>query len=116
MGRFFCSECTFVSDIKHSLNRHVNSVHLHMRFSCTQCEKDFSRNNALKRHIRSIHQGIKVQRKVDSVQCNLCPLIGTQSSIKDHIQSVHLKVKHNCGVCNKKYSSKGSLRTQNTEC
>merc|ERR1712150_197462 len=107
---FQCDQCEYRANSTHTINNHVNAVHLKLKpYSCTECETKFSHESTLKLHIKSVHDQVKDQR---------CYYEGCDYTTSNrgylplHIKSVHMKVKDfACTMCNYKASLKTTLDT-----
>ncbi|CAB4060419.1 KRAB [Lepeophtheirus salmonis] len=95
-------------------------------FICTLCDKKYTSNYQLKIHTRNIHDGIVVNcrkcgkqvkslvyhKKVCQITypCVKCDKIfNYNSSLKDHIESIHEGIKHICSFCGSKHATKRGL-------
>lgn len=87
------------------------------RYECSDCQTTFTARSSLIRHIRKGHGTTeKISTKQISYnrqKCNLCDkTFATQERTRLHIQIVHEGKKlFKCEICDKCYSSRGSLKT-----
>ena len=100
-----CPYCTKTFSAKTSLNRHIDTIHMHIQphrpAPCPYCNKKLNQKQTLKRHIKVVHQG----KRSYSDPCPHCgKIFTTESSLNTHISTVHLEQKMKCYICNKEYS------------
>ena len=101
-----------------ALNRHVKNKHPNNEkeiFTCTRpsekdpkslCASTFPRKDNLDRHVKTVHE----KKKPLLCQHEKCGLSFPDNfSLQRHIESVHEEKKHECSICDKKYSQKGHL-------
>ena len=93
---FKCESCTYRSDQKVNLRRHINTVHENLRrFKCTECSRAFNQKNNLQRHVLSVHQDVK------GFKCDKCSYESDQKvNLQRHINSIHEKLRpFKCSEC-----------------
>ena len=69
-----------------TLQRHINTIHLHRSFKCTRCNRVCSSQSALDRHI---HDNL-----CSSVKCSICRtgnLFKNQTALEKHMMTGHLE-------------------------
>jgi transcription elongation factor Elf1 len=69
-----------------TLQRHINTIHLHRSFKCTRCNRVCSSQSALDRHIRD--------NLCSSVKCSICRtgnLFKNQTALEKHMMTGHLE-------------------------
>ncbi|XP_055710216.1 gastrula zinc finger protein XlCGF57.1-like [Phlebotomus papatasi] len=133
-NRWFCVFCPYNSIKKCHLQDHVKVVHQKVKeFHCPRCDRSFTGAGSLEQHILR-HEGIKnhtctvcgvkkvtrtelahhmiihIQDKIWS--CDSCPLkFKRRDNLKDHIKTVHQRVKdYQCTLCKKCFSAAKSLK------
>ena len=54
---FSCLKCEKIFSTRHSLNYHINVIHLktRQRYACTECDKTFPFRGSLKVHVDAVH-------------------------------------------------------------
>ena len=109
-------DCFYATSYKGSLKKHIEAVHLNLKHEkprekkwiCTQCDYKTGRERYLKEHIMCKHDNIK-PFVCTYEGCKFASASG--SSLKKHIDNVHLKIKDNlCDQCDFTAFSKNLLR------
>ena len=100
-----CPYCTKTFSAKNSLNRHIDTIHMHIQphrpAPCPYCNKKLNQKQTLKKHIEVVHLG----KRNYSDPCPHCgKIFTTEGSLNAHISNVHLKQKTKCRLCNKELS------------
>ena len=101
-----CPYCTKTFSARTSLNRHIDTVHMHIQphrpAPCPYCNKKLNQKQTLKKHIEVVHQG----KRSYSDPCPHCgKIFTTERSLNIHISTIHLKQKKvKCNLCNKELS------------
>ena len=125
-----CDQCDYIASKKHSLQLHINAVHLKVKpFACDQCYSKFARKKYLNKHKKRFHlesprppnkaqlqKLIDENRKLVNLQnkpftCDLCEY-STQIKykLKCHINDVHLKLKpFACDKCDLSFARRNYL-------
>ena len=129
--KFECNDCKLKFQFKHSLEFHINKVHLKIKpylcdkcsksfynqptwslhqkthlvqYTCSVCQKQFKHQNNLIRH-REIH-------REKTFECDFCQKIFRRKChLKGHIER-HLELERNqfeCTICNKTFRYKSTL-------
>ena len=91
-----CDQCMYTTPLKRSLAQHIFKEHSceGERFACNICHIEVQTNTSLKRHKRIQHE------MVPNIHCEYCDYKAkTKSRIKEHIDNVHMKIRHECGEC-----------------
>lgn len=128
--KFECNDCKLKFQFKHSLEYHINKVHLKIKpyacdkcsksfynqpswllhwkthfvqYTCSVCQQKFKHQNNLSRH-RQKH----TERR--TFECDLCKkTFSRKSGLKVHIEK-HIEDKHfECTICNKTFLYKSTL-------
>ena len=60
-----CHICEKTFKTRHTLEIHIQSIHLGVKYTCDLCDAEFTQKKSLKKHIESVHEKIKYA-------CNLC--------------------------------------------
>ena len=124
-----CDLCEYEGS-KNGLIHHKKSVH-DRKFQCDACPKTYPHPYALKEHKLFVHEGLRLT-------CDLCDFQGTKESLKhhknsvheqkfkcdqceyngtrlnylrDHIESKHMGIRHDCHQCDATFAIKGNLKT-----
>ena len=107
VSHFKCEYCPFSTNIKSSVNRHINRVHKKnntiKNHVCPECGFSTSTNTNLKVHLLTIHRiGDK------KYECQQCPYVAAyESRMKRHVKEMHDKNENLvCDVCGKAYSGR----------
>ena len=81
-----CELCSYNTEVKHDLKRHIQEIHLKIGLTCDECGLTTKRKIQLKRHTLAVHQGI-------ALICDMCSFKCTQlSSLRQHTKSNHVKI------------------------
>ena len=80
-----CDICSSLFKTKHSLKRHIASVHDGKKsFKCNVCNASFAGKRELNRHVESVHERKK------PFKCNICDAsFGYKFVLNKHVLSVH---------------------------
>ena len=101
--RVDCPKCQ-KSIRKCNIETHI----LKCQIKCDLCAIEFSNMLEYKSHIKEVHPNPRVTTKV---KCEICGKTYLQATIKQHIKSVHEKIKDfQCPKCGKAFSEKASLK------
>ena len=92
---YFCDNQITPTDLK----SHIDKFHLDKDdYHCKICSKTFKVIKSLRRHIIEVHFGI---RNIKYIKCDHCPKsFVTSAVLRGHVNSMHLKLKHSCSMCN----------------
>ena len=112
---FQCNDCSFSSDLKHTLVNHITNAHLKEKnnHSCTLCSQKFSIKRDLIIHTLRYHKNSTNLKKLDSdsksgpsannlkaelrfpFKCSLCTIgFSREDHLKRHVEAVHEKRNH----------------------
>ena len=109
MRSFSCQLCTSKLKSRSNLNNHIKAVHEKDKpFECLICSVRFSFNSQLKKHSKNVHE-----KTYNYVKCQLCipEKLFSKSYLKDHVRSVHEKIKlFKCQMCLLTFSHNNSLK------
>jgi KRAB domain-containing zinc finger protein len=97
-GLHQCPNCEYKAKDKHTISRHIRSVHLKIRhLSCKICDFKTAEGVHLQLHIKRKH---KTNQSI--ISCKKCPkLFFTKDDFEKHMKIVHLtKRPWKCGQCN----------------
>ena len=96
---------------KCNIEKHILNHEHKKDYVCPTCGKAYGRMEHLKKHEDVIHKGIKKWPTAVEVKCEFCGKTLHNTSIKQHIKSVHEKIKDfQCPKCGKAFSEKASLK------
>ncbi|XP_053407624.1 serendipity locus protein delta-like isoform X12 [Mercenaria mercenaria] len=102
-----CKVCDKRFSTAYSLNMHQLTIHMgERRYSCTLCDRQFSSNMDLDGHFRQHHDGQKYR-------CDICGFeFGYKKNFYRHVAicGIAAREQHPCTICEKMFSSKGSLQ------
>lgn len=106
-----CAECGRVFAGKKRLWHHIRTVHGVRHWKCLRCSHTFASRGGLTDHVRHIHE------KKARYQCEICGKgYSIRSNYLDHI-ATHTGAKRNvCGICQKQFTFKYSLKVHLTKC
>ena len=92
--------CNFATNQKMSLEMHLAEKH-DEKFSCDDCTFRGKTSFHLNRHIHNIHSSNKVWPDLKKIfHCAACDVsYPRNSSLKQHENTVQLKLKHKCSMC-----------------
>jgi len=110
--KFICEKegCGKKFVLRGNLKVHIQTVHQNVRpHSCREegCRKAFAFRNDLERHIHTVH---RKERNFTCEEANCGKKFGLKSNLDRHRRGDHLKVKYNCGECNKEFLRKDNLK------
>ena len=75
--------------------------------SYIQCNKVFRAKSYLLSHLKMVHE----RSSETDIKCSSCSYSApTKAVLRKHNESVHLKIKHSCGLCDQQYSCQSSLK------
>ena len=84
-NEFFCTECSFKTHQKRSLNRHKNFCHEKLKFYCSKCESVFYTKTGLQKHLSQDH--------IYFFYCNNCNFTtNTKKNLRQHTLLHKLKI------------------------
>ncbi|XP_017956560.1 transcriptional repressor CTCF [Drosophila navojoa] len=92
--KFACSHCSYTTNKKFLISRHVRTHNSEMSFKCSICERGFKSNMGLVNHLNT-HMGNKPHK------CKLCEsAFTTNGELIRHTRYKHTKEKpHKCTEC-----------------
>lgn len=98
-----CEICFKKFGKRSGLNRHVLTVHEKQKnFNCTLCHKAFGEKGQLTKHLKT-HSLVK-----DAASCSICK--ENFKDFKEHYETMHADLKHNCENCYKKFTKLTQLK------
>lgn len=104
-----CNECGMTFMHKHTLQSHINYVHLKIGLVCDLCAKHFKSKFDYALHRRNVHGEAGPARE----QCPICKnWYSNEKAVREHIRYLHERTeKIRCTICDEELSSKQSLRS-----
>jgi hypothetical protein len=102
--RFECDVCDYGTDHCGRMKSHED-MHAGVRYHCPRCTHASTTNSGLQVHIRNVHENRK------DYECPEChKKFGAAYVVKNHRESVHEYVRHECPVaeCDKSYAQRGA--------
>ena len=81
------------------------------KYKCNYCDHTENIKVHLKEHIETVHGDKTIVCIRDKVKCKQCEYKGKKSDLDRHVQSVHLKIRHHCNICEKSFSNNNSLKS-----
>ena len=109
---YSCTLCGKLFQKSSGLKNHTLQVHegvkkIYQKYECDQCNKIFNGKSSLRRHIRNIHEGLYEETKVE---CNICGKKICERFMKEHIKTIHEKIKdQKCPHCEMAFKQKKTL-------
>ena len=109
---FVCRQCPEGAQKRYGSEKgyqfHVQTVHLKVekKYQCIYCAKWFHRKQNWEKHQR-VHDGKKPYK------CDHCgKRFGVRSSLKVHVDNVHLRMKsHQCSYCGKMFATSNGMKS-----
>ena len=86
------------------------------RLTCPKCKESFETNINLQEHMKAMHrtafEGRKSVKEKVNYLCHLCSKVfNVQSSLKEHLNSVHYQIRdHKCDICGKAFPNRNKLK------
>lgn len=102
---FACYLCSKTLGTSRSLGMHMKSLHTHQSlFYCIYCSKGYTQKRYLVTHMQTVHTG--------TFECTQCSRrFNCENRLRAHMESKHgPKVQYICQVCEKRLSSKRTLK------
>ena len=123
-----CKDCDYEGS-RGALASHILKVHK-KQHQCDICLKSFKSSGILKDHIQFVHEGIKLKCKLcdfmgsktaihfhnnlvhnEKFKCDYCDYKASRSNyLRDHIESTHMGISHDCDVCGKNFKTNSILK------
>ena len=123
-----CKDCDYEGS-RGALASHILKVHK-KKHQCDICLKSFKSGGILKDHIQFVHEGIKLKCKLcdflgskvairyhnnlvhkEQFKCEHCDYKASRSNyLREHIESVHMGIRHDCNICGKNYKTSTILK------
>ena len=96
--RFHCKLCSFKTDHRSLLIRHVSGVHDKKRdHTCPGCGKAFTQKASMMRHIDKNHKNLRIE---EDIACKICgEKFQSRSRWKEHLESMHDGKQFQCNMC-----------------
>ena len=102
--KFYCDKCTYVTNVRNYLTKHLKVTHSTLEFPCDKCDYKASNQLSLKKHNASMHQ----ERKY------ICETCGAKFPVNGfltrHIRDVHNETLLMCEFCDYKTLKQVTLR------
>ena len=131
MGSLPCKFCGMKTKNLRNLRRHIEAIHIGIRYPCDQCDHKATQMSSLKLHVKRMHKRIlickhcnlKLSSKTelrnhiiaqhsagDIYPCNQCDYLATKREhLKQHMESVHEKIRNTCKFCHIEFYDKSVL-------
>ena len=123
-----CKDCDYEGS-RVGLTAHILKVHK-KQHQCDICLKSFKSSGILKDHKQFVHEGIKLKCKLcdfmgskkaihyhnnlvhnEKFKCDYCDYKASRSNyLRDHIESTHMGISHDCDVCGKNFKTNSILK------
>ena len=100
-----CTQCTFTTNRKYKMNRHVKAKHEETvkNVLCSFCPKTFTDVKAVRNHIKSMHT-------FNKFNCSECSeLFKSVQEVRNHMIDVHKRQSFNCPKCEARFTTKIGL-------
>ena len=102
----WCKKCTSKFIQKCDLEKHIREAHEEVVYNCATCDYLTNHLKDLKNHVQKFHKDVLREFK-----CDLCPQkYFNMSHLNQHMNNVHLSIKHQCPDCEFSAKTKSILK------
>ena len=106
-----CDQCSSTFGSKRDLTRHTESVHFKEQIDCPDCDSTFSRIDRYKVHRKNIHSQAHHQVHAISHKCGICEkLFSSKATLKRHTRERCNEQKFSCDHCQTKFLREHDLK------
>ncbi|KAL4232727.1 hypothetical protein ACF0H5_007415 [Mactra antiquata] len=95
--RHNCDKCSYMTNVKSNLNRHVKEMHSDVRYQCPICKKTYKGKHNAKMHEILAHS--------NQIKCDKCDKkFSSLSGLRNHSKSAHRKESlYKCQTCKRSF-------------